>query len=523
MLTSLTIAEPVAAWLQTEPRRLRVHSAFPEAINLVGNDSQFLTLLAQDADDGPFALRLACPRLPDVRAGASGRAAHGTIFLGPLVIDWRSATRWDPTLKPIEKALGSPVPVLGCLHESDSILVRALHALSPLLRTSKVGESDQMRSPLPLPPQNWGGLRGGWPGDDDPSAFQAQLDTQAASHLAALWAGLQGDDAALAGAIHSLLGFGQGLTPAGDDCLLGVLAARRMSGQPAGLLEATVRASASRTTSLSAAFLQAACAGQFAGHWHRLRDALASEEAAESEEAVRRILTHGSTSGTDALVGWMIGLAGSAKEMPDPSRHPKQPQRTGSRRHRYIKFFKPYGVLSQFTDEEGRPTIGDYVDVPNVYAAGRLDKNSEGLMLLTDDGWLNHRLTHPRYEHPKTYLVQVEGTPVLEALSRLRHGVEVKGELTRPAEVELLRQAPDLPLPSHPVLVRQNLPTAWLRIVLREGRKRQIRQMTASVGHPTLRLVRVAIGPIMVYDLEPGEWRDLTPHELRALRRMVLG
>jgi len=120
------------------------------------------------------------------------------------------------------------------------------------------------------------------------------------------------------------------------------------------------------------------------------------------------------------------------------------------RRRRYIKFFKPYGVLSQFTDAAGRPTIGDHVDVPGVYAAGRLDKNSEGLMLLTDDGWLNHRLTHPRFEHPKTYLVQVEGTPGLEALAHLRRGVQVKGELTRPAEVELLRQAPELPPPPGP-------------------------------------------------------------------------
>lgn len=207
----------------------------------------------------------------------------------------------------------------------------------------------------------------------------------------------------------------------------------------------------------------------------------------------------------------------------EQKRHPVRPRRGNSRRHRYIKFFKPYGVLSQFTDEEGRSTIGDYVDVPDVYAAGRLDRNSEGLMLLTDDGWLNHRLTHPRFEHPKTYLVQVEGTPGLEALSRLRGGVEVKGELTRQAEVELLRQAPDLPQPPDPLRHRQNLPTAWLRIVLREGRKRQVRRMTAAVGHPTLRLVRVAIGPVTLGDLKPGEWRDLAPEELLSLRRMVTG
>ncbi len=310
MITSLTIAEPVAAWLQAEPRRLRVHSAFPQAINLVGDDSQFLTLLAQDTDDGPFALRLACPRLPDVPADTTGRAAHGTIFLGPLVIDWRSATRWDPTLKPFEAALGSPVPVLGCLHESDSILGRALLALSPLapisVNLSRERRSSSGFSRVSRP----SGLLGTRSLGLDLSAFHAQLTTQAAGHLATLRAGLQGDHTALTSAVHSLLGFGEGLTPAGDDCLLGVLAARRMSGQPAGLLEATIGASTSRTTSLSAAFLQAACDGQFAGHWHRLRNALENRETADVEGAVRRILAHGATSGADAMVGWVVAMAG---------------------------------------------------------------------------------------------------------------------------------------------------------------------------------------------------------------------
>jgi 23S rRNA pseudouridine2457 synthase len=204
-----------------------------------------------------------------------------------------------------------------------------------------------------------------------------------------------------------------------------------------------------------------------------------------------------------------------------PGRGSKRQRRRESSQHRYVKFFKPYGVLSQFTDEAGRPSIGDYVDIPNVYAVGRLDKNSEGLMLLTDDGWLNHRLTHPRYEHPKTYLIQVEGTPDLEALARLRHGVEVKGAMTREAEVELLAEKPTLLPPPDPIRHRAAMPTTWLRIVLREGRKRQIRHMTAAVGYPTLRLVRVAIGPITVDDLAPGEWRDLTAEELQALYRMV--
>ncbi len=211
----------------------------------------------------------------------------------------------------------------------------------------------------------------------------------------------------------------------------------------------------------------------------------------------------------------------ATKVFSTPRRDANGPRRLDSSRHRYIKFFKPYGVLSQFTDREGRPAIGDYVDVPGVYAAGRLDKNSEGLILLTDDGWLNHRLTHPQYQHPKTYLVQIEGKPSLEAIARLRHGVLVKGKMTREAEVDLLPEAPDLPPPPEPIRHRQKMPTAWLRIVLREGRKRQIRHMTAAVGHPTLRLVRVAIGPITIHDLEPGEWRDLAPEELDKLRRLV--
>ena len=186
--------------------------------------------------------------------------------------------------------------------------------------------------------------------------------------------------------------------------------------------------------------------------------------------------------------------------------------------YRYLKFFKPYGVLTSFTDEEGRPTLKDYIPVPGVYAVGRLDLDSEGLMLLTDDGRLAHRLTHPRYEHPKTYLVQVEGIPTDEALGRLRRGVVIKGERTLPADVERLPAEPDLPPRAKPVTPHG--PTAWLRIVLREGRKRQIRHMTAAVGYPTLRLVRVAIGPLALDGLAPGEWRDLTREEVQKLRRL---
>ncbi|MCD6518895.1 MAG: pseudouridine synthase, partial [Anaerolineae bacterium] len=178
---------------------------------------------------------------------------------------------------------------------------------------------------------------------------------------------------------------------------------------------------------------------------------------------------------------------------------------------------------SSFTDPEGqgRATLADYIPFPDIYAAGRLDYESEGLLLLTDDGWLNHRLTHPRYEHPKTYLVQVEGIPSPEALEALRRGVLVKGRKTRPAEVELLSQAPSLWPRSVPIRQRKNIPTSWLRIVLREGRKRQIRHMTAAVGHPTLRLVRMAVGPVSLGRLNPGEWRELNEEELAALANML--
>ncbi len=190
---------------------------------------------------------------------------------------------------------------------------------------------------------------------------------------------------------------------------------------------------------------------------------------------------------------------------------------------RYLLFFKPYNVLPSFTDPDGkgRPTLAQYIQAPGVYPAGRLDYDSEGLMLLTDDGALAHRLTHPRYHLPKTYFVQVENIPTEAALDALRKGVMVKGEMTAPAEVELLPAEPDLPPRPVPIRYRADIPTAWLKIVLREGRKRQVRHMTAAVGHPTLRLVRVAIGPLTLRGLAPGQWREASSGELEALRRAL--
>jgi len=191
---------------------------------------------------------------------------------------------------------------------------------------------------------------------------------------------------------------------------------------------------------------------------------------------------------------------------------------------RYLLFFKPYDVLPDFADPDGagRPTLAQYVPVLDVQPAGRLDRDSEGLMLLTDDGELAHRLTHPRYHLPKTYFVLVERVPDERALATLRRGVLVKGEKTAPAEVELLPRAPDLPpRPNGQLATATAVPTAWLRMVLREGKKRQIRHMTAAVGHPTLRLMRVAIGSLTLRGLVPGEWRELAEKELNSLRESL--
>jgi len=215
-----------------------------------------------------------------------------------------------------------------------------------------------------------------------------------------------------------------------------------------------------------------------------------------------------------------------------------------TRVYRYLLLNKPYGVQCDFRDDAAtaaaaerrasggvrgedrlagpgpRLTLTDYLLPPGVEPAGRLDQDSEGLVLLTDDGGLMHRLTHPAFHQPKTYLVQVEGVPDEAALAALREGVMVKGRRTAPAQVDLLAAEPSLPPCAIPVRDSFNA-TAWLLVVLTEGRKRQIRHMTAAVGHPALRLVRLAIGPLRLGDLGPGEWRDLTPQEKDALRAAV--
>lgn len=174
---------------------------------------------------------------------------------------------------------------------------------------------------------------------------------------------------------------------------------------------------------------------------------------------------------------------------------------------RLILFNKPYGVLTQFTDAAGRPTLARYLDIPDVYPAGRLDQDSEGLLLLTDDGALQQRIANPRHKIAKTYWAQVEGVPDTAALDTLARGVNLKDGPTAPAAVTRLTP-PELWERDPPIRVRQHIPTSWLEIRITEGRNRQVRRMTAAVGHPTLRLVRVAIGQWLLAPLQPGEWRE---------------
>lgn len=187
---------------------------------------------------------------------------------------------------------------------------------------------------------------------------------------------------------------------------------------------------------------------------------------------------------------------------------------------RTIVFNKPYGVLPCFTDPEGRPTLADFITMSGVYAAGRLDLDSEGLLLLTSDGTLAHQVTDPQHKLSKVYLVQIERTPHEEALDKLRKGVVLSGKRTRPAEVRLLSEEPTLPERAAPIRFRKSVPTAWLEMTLREGMNRQVRRMTAAVGHPALRLVRVAIGPITLGGLHPGQWRELTSREIEQIWRL---
>ncbi|TAN30024.1 MAG: pseudouridine synthase [Castellaniella sp.] len=195
-----------------------------------------------------------------------------------------------------------------------------------------------------------------------------------------------------------------------------------------------------------------------------------------------------------------------------PGRHrPIRPHRATKApptQPRLLILNKPFGVLTQFTDDQGRATLKDFVDVPDVYPAGRLDRDSEGLLLLTNDGRLQARIADPQHKMAKTYWVQVEGEPDEAQLQRLRAGVILKDGPTLPAQVKTIAEPPLWPR-DPPVRFRKNIPTAWLEVTIHEGRNRQVRHMTAAVGLPTLRLVRIRIGPWSLDELPPGQWRDV--------------
>jgi 23S rRNA pseudouridine2457 synthase len=176
-----------------------------------------------------------------------------------------------------------------------------------------------------------------------------------------------------------------------------------------------------------------------------------------------------------------------------------------------IALNKPFGVLCKFMPEKDRPTLGDYVRVPGVYPAGRLDADSEGLLLLTDDGALQARIANPRHKLAKIYWAQVEGLPTDEALMRLCQGVDLGDFVTQPAGAKLIEEPPNLWARNPPIRHRLRVPTSWLELVLREGKNRQVRRMTAKVGFPTLRLIRAAIGNVGLEGLAPGEWREVDP------------
>jgi len=175
-----------------------------------------------------------------------------------------------------------------------------------------------------------------------------------------------------------------------------------------------------------------------------------------------------------------------------------------------VLFNKPYGVLSQFTDSDGRPTLKQFFSHEQIYPAGRLDFDSEGLLLLTDDGKLQHRISDPRYKQPKTYRVQVDGKINEEAIDRLERGVILKDGRTKPAKARMIEEPAGLWPRNPPIRYRATIPTSWLELTITEGRNRQVRRMTAAVGFPTLRLIRIRVGDWKLDELQPGEWRVVT-------------
>lgn len=179
-----------------------------------------------------------------------------------------------------------------------------------------------------------------------------------------------------------------------------------------------------------------------------------------------------------------------------------------SQKSRLLLFNKPFGVLAQFTDQDGRQTLKDFINIPGIYPVGRLDRDSEGLLLLTNNGQLQNMIASPKHKMPKTYWVQVEGIPTTQALDHLSCGLVLNDGPTLPAKTELI-DSPEVWERVPPIRVRKSVPDSWLELTIREGRNRQVRRMTAAIGHPTLRLIRCQVGPWTIDALQPGHWREL--------------
>lgn len=183
---------------------------------------------------------------------------------------------------------------------------------------------------------------------------------------------------------------------------------------------------------------------------------------------------------------------------------------------RLILFNKPYGVICQFTAESGHASLKDYIPLADFYPAGRLDVDSEGLVLLTDDGELQNQISHPKYKMPKTYWVQVEGIPEEAALRQLSQGVVIKNYTTRPAKANLMDEPENIWPRTPPIRLRKYIPTAWMKLTIKEGKNRQVRRMTAATGHPALRLIRYAVGCYTLKGIASGDWRLITVSKLKA-------